>query len=646
MENLKGNRNFSALQYFPLELMRRHKIVPFGYDSDKRALRVACTSPNDEALANELSNNAGGIRIELYAANPDAIESVIGRLSVLRPDRIPAPVTATAEKIPSSMLSNTSTAESNRSRTSDEPANTKPKRGSILFVAPNEKLSRHLYSSLTSERYTIRSVESIDRALILADQESFDHIFVHETARHESERLSAWVRRHTPWTSFRFYSTEAAVLANDTTDELTFELFAKNLQLPGFLNNRADDQIDKHSRSVAELADRLCYKYDLPAHIRLAILTAAHLHNLAESTLPSAENYTPEEIIGLSAGRLTEWQYPPLVTRLLRCMYHDLANTPRNASDVERLGGSILTAADIYRHGWNNVSLQTREQLTEINKAMLKMSDKFALPEVIDNLIEILSSGLPASQKPSGTLFPVHVLVSCSALPGDLETALTNAGFSVTLSHSIDECGHLCSRHQPKVLIIRESGVTQDIYDLLLGLSTHGIDIGQIPTILLLDEGIVSEATKLIRHGVEDVLAVTSSSDALVTKLSRIKSRLEEKAHSRLSVLQELGTHGSLEDMGLVDLLEASRGNNRPVQISITGEGRHLTLYINQGKVVFAECDESRGLEAILNGISWKKGIWSIDPIDFAKMPEPNLNEGIDSVLLEACIRYDTAVKI
>mgnify|MGYP001229658992 CR=1 FL=1 len=646
METLKGNTAFSALQYFPLELMRRRKIVPFGYDSEKRALRVACTTPNDEELANELSHTAGGIRIELYAANPDAIESVIGRLSILRPDRVPSPVTATREKPLSAPNSPSRPNNIENMHLSDPPSNSRPQRGNILFVTSKEPISRNLYSSLSAERYTIRLTNSIEKAQTLVEAESFDHIFVHENYRNEGNKLSESIRRRTPWTSFRFYSSEAAVLANDTTDELTFDLFQKNLLLAGYLNNQAENPSNKHAVVTAKLADRLCFKYDLPAHIRLAIVTAAHLHNLAETMILSPENYAPEEIVGLTAGRLTEWQYPPLVIRLLRCMYHDLADAPRGVSDVERLGGSILTAADIYCHSRCNETSPTREQLADIHKNMLKQAEKFALPEVIDSLIDVLTSDLPPAQKLSGTPFPIHILVSCSALPDDMQATLTDAGFAITLSHSVDECGHLCSRNQPKVLIIRETGVSQDIYDLLLGLSTHGIDISQIPTILLLDEGTVSEATKLIRHGIEDVLSVSANIEALVTKLSRIKQRLEEKAHSRLSVLQELGTHGSLEDMGLVDLLEASRGNSRPVQISITGEGKHLTIYINQGKVIFAQCDEAGGLEAILSGISWKKGIWSIDPVDISKLPESNLNEGIDSVLLEACIRYDTAVKI
>jgi hypothetical protein len=195
------------------------------------------------------------------------------------------------------------------------------------------------------------------------------------------------------------------------------------------------------------------------------------------------------------------------------------------------------------------------------------------------------------------------------------------------------------------MMLIRHSGRVEEIYDLLLQLALQGVPLDQIPTLLMVDQTVLSEAMVFMKNGVEDIFSENLEPEIVVTKLSRIRNRLEEKAQYRRSVLQELGTHGSLEDMGLIDLLEASRGGSRPVQISISGEGQQATLYLEQGKVLYAECGTDSGVDAVSKIIRWRKGVWSIDPIDASKLPPANLNRGIDSILLEACVNIDTVSK-
>jgi hypothetical protein len=93
--------------------------------------------------------------------------------------------------------------------------------------------------------------------------------------------------------------------------------------------------------------------------------------------------------------------------------------------------------------------------------------------------------------------------------------------------------------------------------------------------------------------------------------------------------------------MSLVDLLEAMRANRRPVQISLTANSNHLTIVIDQGRVILAECEGHRGIDAVMQGIGWKRGIWSIDPIIPEQLPKTSFSEPVDSILLEACVQMD-----
>jgi hypothetical protein len=105
--------------------------------------------------------------------------------------------------------------------------------------------------------------------------------------------------------------------------------------------------------------------------------------------------------------------------------------------------------------------------------------------------------------------------------------------------------------------------------------------------------------------------------------------------------MQQMGTHGSLEDMNVIDLLQAIGHTQKTVRISVTGHGSQLSMCIDQGRLVFAECEQATGAEAIYRALVWQHGVWSVDPIEPRELPEPNNDEPIDSILIEGCRRMD-----
>jgi hypothetical protein len=76
----------------------------------------------------------------------------------------------------------------------------------------------------------------------------------------------------------------------------------------------------------------------------------------------------------------------------------------------------------------------------------------------------------------------------------------------------------------------------------------------------------------------------------------------------------------------------------------MSAEGEQLTLIVDKGIIISAECGEAQGIDALARAVSWKQGIWSVDPCDIRDLPAPNLNRDIAGALLEACIEHDTSV--
>lgn len=636
----------APLQYLPLELMKRHRIVPFEFDSERRALRIASSTPHDTALANELSRQSGGVKIELYPANPEAIERVIARFSTTTGENPPS---LTGTKVHLDNFSPKAVPPIPESKPDPQPLRNvmlpeTKRHGRILFVTSSRKLSDHLIAALRAERYTLKVAVSVEFALSFIESESFEYIFVDEKLRDRTAPLVKIVRQDFPATTLRYYRSEAALLVNDTQEEMTDDLLRKNLALFRYLNSRDGGTLARHEATVAHLTEFLSVRYDLPGHIRAAVSTAAYLHNLSEDDLNPTRGYSQTDIIALSATRLASWQYPPLVVNILKAAYQHLSQLPRHISELELLAGSILTAADIYCHNFPSPGSLSPEQMNQVKEVLLREKEKIALDDVINQLLGVIADEV-SSRATRTRQSCLHILVPRGILPKMLEEALTKADFKVEYSRAVAECADALNKTKPQIMLIRHSGRMEEIYDLLLQLALQGVPLDQMPTLLMVDQTVLSEAMVFMKNGLEDIFPENLEPEIVVTKLQRIRNRLEEKAQYRRSVLQELGTHGSLEDMGLVDLLEASRGGSRPVQISISGEGQQASLYLEQGKVLYAECGAETGIEAVSRCIGWRKGVWSIDPIDPSKLPPPNLNRGIDSILLEACVNIDNVSK-
>jgi len=364
---------------------------------------------------------------------------------------------------------------------------------------------------------------------------------------------------------------------------------------------------------------------------------------MAEENLKSTEGLTPTDIIGHSASRLESWNFPQPVVQLLRRMYNPIDKNDSSPDELEATGGYILTAADVLCHLWPDLS-STGYQV-DLVRTKLEEKLRGKVPaSIIDTLVALVRDDSTARMlRPNA--FSVHIFASEEPHPAELTKALEDAEFNVTSSSNIDECVRICCSAGSQALIIRHAGSVQDVYDTLMSLAIRGLALNQLQIVLLLEEQSVTEALRLLPHGVEEILPATGPAQAVVTKLARIRSRLEAQYRHRVSLTERLGTHGSLSDMCLADILEGFRGNRRPARISVTAFGNQLTVYLDHGKIVAADCGDIEGTAALLKGISWKQGVWNVESVDASDLPEPNIDQSIDSVLIEACTRLDEAVK-
>jgi len=217
---------------------------------------------------------------------------------------------------------------------------------------------------------------------------------------------------------------------------------------------------------------------------------------------------------------------------------------------------------------------------------------------------------------------------------------LGHQGFSVGEVHSEDRLVQEIQQLRPEALILFLSG-----HPAALGLSGRlslkGLDLSACPTYLVLSQYDSGAAGELLKAGFEDVLGSDNVLDLLMIKLGRLRERLDYERTQRLEIMQNLGTHGSLTDMNVIDLLQAMGPTAKTARISVSAHGQQLTVYLDRGRIVYAECDDIRGPEAVYCALGWRQGVWSVDPVPPEELPEPNNDLTNEAVLLDGCRRLD-----
>jgi hypothetical protein len=266
-------------------------------------------------------------------------------------------------------------------------------------------------------------------------------------------------------------------------------------------------------------------------------------------------------------------------------------------------------------------------------------------------VVEIVS---PEFEPPTNAIsVPIEYLVSQSAkcqillfeagedgIPS-LGPVLRHQGFIVKMVPSVDDLERAVHESKPDALLMVVPDGRDSVDSLLVQLSDRSISILDFPTYLVTSTVDDSEIGELLGLGFEEVIRVQNVLDLLMIKLRRLKDRLVNLRNQRLEILQTLGTHGSLQDMNVVDLLQAMGTTGKTASISVTAMGKQLTVFLDRGRIIHANCDDSTGPEAVYCAIGWSQGVWNVDPIRPEDLPSPNIFTSSEGLLLEGCRRLD-----
>lgn len=621
-----------VLKFIPSRVARARNVIPFDYNPETNELKIACENPGDEHLVDELGFVARGKTVRLYVAAEMSIQAAIGRCYSSPPEQLLTQRISTPDSAGHSEVAAGTPAGGRKSPSA---------KGAVLLVTDDLKADDPVRKGLEQENFDVAISDSANEAIGMIGGRSFHTVFVRDSVSGNYMDLIDRVRKISPSTRVRYYGSAGELLLDETVTSEQADLTVMNFDLLTTLLASREKLRSNHSGRVGQYVDRLCRRLELPARDRLAIVTAAYLHDLARYYYGNSDEPNYERtLVTLSAGSLESFNYSPLVTGILRCMYKDLEGKYTKRLPIEALGGNIVTVADIFCEGIPYNEKVSLDRFDRIKQTFHDLVGKLFMAEVVEAFLNMVQEDMLAVQE-SRRFNQVMILYEDSEAMVLVEQRLRRHGFRTVVVQSIDEFVDLYGRSRPDIQVLIKHGSTWLVSDFVGVLVSRGVAIDSVATFLLVDHPVATELTSMVEKGIEDVIPMDDNLDLLIAKMKKIGSRLELASSQPLLTLQDHGTRGSLEDMNLIDLLQALGPSRKTVRLAVSSEDRELVIFLNRGDIVHAACNDKVGPEAVYEAIVWGTGSWAVEPVDADDLPEQNNHSSNEAILMEGCRLLD-----
>ena len=221
-----------------------------------------------------------------------------------------------------------------------------------------------------------------------------------------------------------------------------------------------------------------------------------------------------------------------------------------------------------------------------------------------------------------------------------LEVSLKKAGYSVTTATDGQDALRKIDFSTPDLVLSDTRLPRLDGYELVRQMKQKPETAG-IPAVFLTSQKSIEDKIRGLELGVEDYLTKPIFVRELI---ARVNLLLAKRTHERLAnnVTTSARTRwsGSLEDMGVVDLLQTFEVSRKSgVARIVDDDHREARVYFREGKVVDAELGRLRGEEAVYRLLIWNTGTFevelgSVDNVDVI----PTSTQGL---LMEGMRRVD-----
>jgi CheY-like chemotaxis protein len=218
-----------------------------------------------------------------------------------------------------------------------------------------------------------------------------------------------------------------------------------------------------------------------------------------------------------------------------------------------------------------------------------------------------------------------------------LEVSLRKAGYSVTVASDGADALQKLELSPPDLVLTDTKLPKLDGYSLVRTMKEHA-DWASIPVVFLTSQRSVEDKIRGLELGVEDYLTKPIFVRELLARVTMLLARKTRDAAARTSTGRTRFS-GSLEDMGVIDLLQTFEVSRKSGILHVSSERSEGRIYFRDGKVVDAALGRLVGEEAVYRALVWGEGSFEVE---FCKIDRTETIEtSTQGLLMEGMRRLD-----
>jgi len=628
-----------VLRKVPVKIAEEHVALPFRFDRERGELHVAIADPEDAEALSLIRRTSGTPKIILHIAPESGIRNRIASLYHGRADAssrdhvIDLPDLFEAEK-------------KERPGRPEEPKGSDervPPRTGILMVTGQVFLKNVLPSVFEREGLRLSVVTSTDQIVEALNAADCSRVLVSEDAREDFERFVSANGSRIPIPEATYFrSVTRSLLDHPASYDRMYEsLLAAVRQIVGQRTTRGSwsPPYALISKEIMEVGRGV----GLPRIVVDGLRMAAYLltppveekAGASDPANPQGGNRFEDLDASIRVARSLDFPWD-----IAACMQLLGTMTPGGASaspsaDEKR---ALATAAGVlalvwYRHqALPSLRGGSGGDPEALKSALRGQAGRMAPSSVVEAYVRVLEQ----SGVFSGIGKDIVVVGEVDPRSSNLVLELKQHGFRVAQADDLQEARKIYQRRRPAAILLRvdESLPAADAYCRFIR-----VEEGDAVTVLfaVTQRSEPSFLLNLMETWFSDVFTLPMNGQVVVARISKALSDREKGAGGPVGH----GFSATFQDLSFVDLVQALGTGGKNVRMRIEhGSGAQAVLLFRQGRIVFAECGEEKGVDVVYRVICWQDaGSFRIEPID--SFPIDNVSTPTDYILLEGSRRLD-----
>lgn len=220
-----------------------------------------------------------------------------------------------------------------------------------------------------------------------------------------------------------------------------------------------------------------------------------------------------------------------------------------------------------------------------------------------------------------------------------LEVSLRAEGFDVVTATDANQALEKCQAQVPDLILTETRLGETDGFELVKQLKAKP-EHAQVPIVFLSNQKSIDDKIKGLQLGVEDYLTKPIFVRELITRINMLLAR---RTHDRIQEGAPTSSRtrfaGSLEDMGVVDLLQTLDVSRKTGVLRVRSTKYQAAVYFQEGQLVDAELGRLAGEEAVYRMLTWHAGEFEVEIKAITQ--ENVVNKPLQTLLMEGMRRVD-----